>query len=130
MENHLGELWALLSRSPPGPVPRSGDVRRLGLARERLSAAGIDCVYLDGRTRGRQRVIESFRAGEAPVFLISLKAGGSGLNLVEAGYCFLLDPWWNPAVEVQAIDRAHRIGQTGTVMVYRLVAERTIEQLA
>jgi len=62
------------------------------------------------------------------VFLISLKAGGFGLNLTEADYCFLLDPWWNPATEAQAVDRAHRIGQTRTVMVYRLIAADTIEQ--
>jgi SNF2 family DNA or RNA helicase len=61
------------------------------------------------------------------VFLISLKAGGFGLNLVQADYCFLLDPWWNPAAEAQAIDRAHRIGQTRSVMVYRLVSADTIE---
>ena len=65
--------------------------------------------------------------GTDPVFLISLKAGGVGLNLSEADYCFLLDPWWNPAVETQAIDRAHRIGQTRPVMVYRLIARDTIE---
>ena len=62
------------------------------------------------------------------MFLISLKAGGVGLNLSEADYCFLLDPWWNPAVETQAVDRAHRIGQTRPVMVYRLIARDTIEQ--
>ena len=68
-----------------------------------------------------------FKEGAAPVFLISLKAGGFGLNLAEADYCFLLDPWWNPATETQAVDRAHRIGQTRSVMVYRLVAKDTIE---
>ena len=73
-------------------------------------------------------MIERFRAGVAPVFLISLKAGGFGLNLTEADYCILLDPWWNPAAEAQAIDRAHRIGQTKTVMVYRYVARATIEE--
>jgi len=63
-----------------------------------------------------------------PVFLISLKAGGFGLNLTQADYCFVLDPWWNPAAEAQAVDRAHRIGQTRPVMVYRLVAKDTIEE--
>ena len=72
-------------------------------------------------------MIQRFKEGDAPVFLISLKAGGFGLNLTEADYCFLLDPWWNPAVEAQAIDRTHRIGQTRTVMVYRLIARDTIE---
>ena len=69
----------------------------------------------------------SSRTGDAPVFLISLKAGGFGLNLTEADYCFLLDPWWNPASEAQAVDRTHRIGQTRNVMVYRLIAKDTIE---
>jgi SNF2 family DNA or RNA helicase len=73
-------------------------------------------------------VVSQFREGTAPVFLISLKAGGTGLNLTEADYVFLLDPWWNPAVEAQAVDRAHRIGQTRNVMVYRLVARNTIEE--
>ncbi len=73
-------------------------------------------------------MVEKFRAGSDPVFLISLKAGGLGLNLTEADYCILLDPWWNPATEMQAVDRAHRIGQTRTVMVYRLVAKDTIEE--
>ena len=72
-------------------------------------------------------MLEDFKSGVAPVFLISLKAGGFGLNLVEADYCFLLDPWWNPATEAQAVDRTHRIGQTRNVMVYRLIARDTIE---
>ena len=71
---------------------------------------------------------QRFRDRQASVFLISLKAGGFGLNLTEADYCFVLDPWWNPASEAQAVDRTHRIGQTKTVMVYRLVAKDTIEQ--
>ena len=73
-------------------------------------------------------MIQRFRDKTASVFLISLKAGGFGLNLAEADYCFVLDPWWNPATEAQAVDRTHRIGQTKTVMVYRLVAKDTIEQ--
>ncbi|MDO5700854.1 MAG: DEAD/DEAH box helicase [Bowdeniella nasicola] len=99
----------------------------LALVREELEAAGIACCYLDGGTRDRAAEIERFRRGEAPVFLISLKAGGFGLNLTEADYVFLLDPWWNPAVEEQAVDRTHRIGQTRAVNVYRLVAAETIE---
>ena len=94
----------------------------------RLDTAGIANAYLDGSTRQRQRVIDDFRSGSAPVFLISLKAGGFGLNLTEADYVFLLDPWWNPAAERQAVDRAHRIGQHRPVMVYRLVAADTIEE--
>jgi len=101
--------------------------RFLDKARQRLEAAGIDYCYLDGSTRNRAAVLEKFKSGEAPVFLISLKAGGFGLNLTEADYCVLLDPWWNPATEAQAIDRMHRIGQTKKVMVYRLVAKDTIE---
>jgi superfamily II DNA or RNA helicase len=102
--------------------------RFLGSARNRLEQAGITCAYLDGTTRNRKRVVEDFKTGTAPVFLISLKAGGFGLNLTEADYCVLLDPWWNPATEAQAVDRAHRIGQTRNVMVYRLVARNTIEE--
>ncbi|MHB1547306.1 MAG: helicase-related protein, partial [Acidimicrobiales bacterium] len=96
--------------------------------RRRIEAAGIDYCYLDGETRKRDQVIEEFRAGTAPAFLISLKAGGFGLNLTEADYCIILDPWWNPATEAQAVDRVHRIGQTRKVMVYRLVAKDTIEE--
>jgi len=73
-------------------------------------------------------VLAEFKNGTAPVFLISLKAGGFGLNLTEADYCILLDPWWNPATEAQAVDRIHRIGQTKKVMIYRLVAKDTIEE--
>ncbi|VBA50679.1 DEAD/DEAH box helicase [Mycobacterium pseudokansasii] len=101
--------------------------RFLGRVRDRLGAEGIDYCYLDGRTRNRPKVIQQFKEGTAPVFLISLKAGGFGLNLTEADYCFLLDPWWNPATETQAIDRTHRIGQNRNVMVYRLIARDTIE---
>jgi len=103
----------------------TGFLRR---ARDRLTEADIATTYLDGSTRDRGEVIERFRAGEAPVFLISLKAGGVGLTLTEADYVFVLDPWWNPAAEAQAVDRAHRIGQTRHVMVYRLVSTDTIEE--
>lgn len=100
----------------------------LARVREALDAAGIASCYLDGTTRDRQRVVQEFRDGDQPVFLISLKAGGVGLTLTEADYVFVLDPWWNPAAEQQAIDRAHRIGQRRTVMVYRLVSADTIEE--
>jgi SNF2 family DNA or RNA helicase len=100
----------------------------LDRVRQRLDAEQISYVYLDGKTRDRGAVIEQFRSGAAPTFLISLKAGGFGLNLTEADYCFLLDPWWNPATEAQAVDRTHRIGQTRNVMVYRLIAKDTIEE--
>ena len=101
--------------------------RFLERARQRLDAAGIKYCYLDGKTRDRALVLQRFKSGDAPVFLISLKAGGFGLNLTEADYCFLLDPWWNPATEAQAVDRTHRIGQTRNVVVYRLIAKDTIE---
>ncbi len=100
----------------------------LATVRRRLEAAGIEYAYLDGRTRNRTARVNEFKTGTAPVFLISLKAGGFGLNLTEADYCFVLDPWWNPAAEAQAVDRTHRIGQLKNVMVYRLVAEGTIEE--
>jgi superfamily II DNA or RNA helicase len=100
----------------------------LNLVRQRLDADGVEYCYLDGSTRNRPAVLKKFKDGDAPVFLISLKAGGVGLNLTEADYCFLLDPWWNPATEAQAVDRIHRIGQHRTVMVYRLIAKDTIEQ--
>ncbi len=100
----------------------------LSLVRERLDASGIRYAYLDGRTRDRQARVDEFQRDAAcPVFLISLKAGGHGLNLTAAEYVYLLDPWWNPAVEAQAIDRAHRIGQSRRVIATRLVARDTIE---
>lgn len=102
--------------------------RFLRAARQRCTEAGLSSGYLDGATTHRQAEIDRFREGADPAFFISLKAGGVGLNLVEADYVVLLDPWWNPAVEDQAIDRAHRIGQTRPVIVYRLVAADTIEQ--
>ena len=100
----------------------------LKLAAARLDATGVPYCYLDGSTLRRSEVIDRFKSGVAPVFLISLKAGGFGLNLTEADYVFLLDPWWNPATEAQAVDRTHRIGQTRNVMVYRMVATGTIEE--
>lgn len=93
-----------------------------------LNEAGIEHAYLDGSTTNRGKVIESFTSGKVQVFLISLKAGGFGLNLTQADYCFLMDPWWNPASENQAVDRAHRIGQKRNVMVYRMVSKNTIEE--
>ncbi|MCL1897312.1 MAG: DEAD/DEAH box helicase [Micrococcales bacterium] len=99
----------------------------LKLIAQRLEAAGVDHCYLDGSTTNRANVIGGFKKGKAPVFLISLKAGGFGLNLTEADYVFLMDPWWNPATEAQAVDRTHRIGQDKPVMVFRLVAAATIE---
>ena len=101
----------------------------LALARKELDARGVAYEYLDGKTKDRKACVERFQTDPAcKVFLISLKAGGVGLNLTAAEYVFLLDPWWNPAVEAQAIDRAHRIGQTRKVFAYRLIAKDTIEE--
>ena len=102
--------------------------RYLTGVREALEADGMRTAYLDGTTANRQEIIDAFRDGRADVFLISLKAGGFGLTLTEADYVFLLDPWWNPQVEEQAVDRTHRIGQDKSVMVYRLVSAGTIEE--
>ncbi|WP_284227512.1 DEAD/DEAH box helicase [Mycobacterium antarcticum] len=102
----------------------------LDIVRTHLDAIGLSYAYLDGSSTSRQRdaAIQAFKAGTHPVFLISLKAGGFGLNLTEADYCFVCDPWWNPAAEAQAVDRTHRIGQTRPVTVYRLVSAGTIEE--
>jgi SNF2 family DNA or RNA helicase len=101
----------------------------LAIVRDRLRARGIDHEYLDGKTRDRAACVERFQTdAKCGVFLVSLKAGGIGLNLTAAEYVFLLDPWWNPAVEAQAIDRAHRIGQTRAVFAYRLLARGTVEE--
>lgn len=96
---------------------------------ERLQKLGIAWLRLDGSTRDRQAVIDAFQSPEGPpVFLLSLKAGGTGLNLTAADYVVHLDPWWNPAVQQQATDRAHRIGQSRPVVSYRLVAETSVEE--
>jgi superfamily II DNA or RNA helicase len=101
----------------------------LGLLRPHLDADRISYEYLDGQTRDRDERVARFQNDPAcPLFLISLKAGGVGLNLTAAEYVFLLDPWWNPAVEMQAIDRTHRIGQEKPVFAYRLVARDTVEE--
>ena len=101
----------------------------LAIVRTRLDAAEIPYEYLDGSTRDRQAHVDAFQNDPGcGLFLISLKAGGLGLNLTAAEYVFLLDPWWNPAVEAQAVDRAHRIGQTRPVFAYRLIARDTVEE--
>ena len=104
--------------------------RMLRILQRRLEAAGIDCLYLDGDTPPKRRIelVEEFNGGRGQVFLISLKAGGSGLNLVGADTVIHYDPWWNPAAEDQATDRAHRIGQKNTVTVIRLITRGTIEE--
>jgi len=105
-------------------------VRHLELARRAFDQRGIRYQYLDGQTPAGQRTerIDAFQSGDGDLFLISLKAGGTGLNLTAADYVIHMDPWWNPAVEDQATDRAHRIGQTRPVTVYRLVSRATIEE--
>lgn len=100
-----------------------------------LKIIGSECesrkwrfLSFTGETRNRQEVVDHFNAGKAPILLISLKAGGTGLNLTAADSVIHYDPWWNPATEQQATDRAHRIGQEKPVMVHRLIAENTIEE--
>ncbi len=104
-------------------------VRMLTILRERLEGMGVPHHWLTGATTNRAEVVRAFQEDDnASVFLLSLKAGGSGLNLTAASYVILYDPWWNPAVEAQAIDRAHRIGQTQPVMAYRMITKGTIEE--
>jgi SNF2 family DNA or RNA helicase len=101
----------------------------LAIVKNHLDERGMDYEYLDGKTRNRQSHVERFQTdADCRIFLISLKAGGHGLNLTAADYVFILDPWWNPAVEAQAIDRAHRIGQQRNVFAYRLIAKNTVEE--
>jgi SNF2 family DNA or RNA helicase len=102
----------------------------LAIVRAQLDKRGIAYEYLDGQTplKARAAAVDTFQSDPARrLFLISLKAGGFGLNLTAADYVFILDPWWNPAVEAQAIDRAHRIGQDKKVIAYRLIAADTVE---
>lgn len=101
----------------------------LSIIRRHLESTGVNHLYLDGATRNRQELIDRFNNDQSVrLFLVSLKAGGTGLNLTAADTVIIYDPWWNPAVESQAVDRAHRIGQTKTVNVYRLITEDSIEQ--
>ncbi len=101
----------------------------LGILREELDRRKTSYAYLDGKTRHRKEVVETFQKDpHCRIFLISLKAGGLGLNLTAAEYVYLLDPWWNPAVETQAIDRTHRIGQHRNVFAYRIIARNTVEE--
>lgn len=104
-------------------------VKMLQIVKTRLEEEKIPYEYLDGQTTDRQKRVENFQNNkDIRVFLISLKAGGTGLNLTEADYVFIIDPWWNPAVENQAIDRCYRIGQTKNVMAYRMICKDTIEE--
>ncbi|MBP6604020.1 MAG: SWF/SNF helicase family protein, partial [Verrucomicrobiales bacterium] len=105
-------------------------VDHLALIRAELDRNSISYQYLDGSTPAKKRkeAVDAFQRGEGDVFLISLKAGGFGLNLTAADYVIHMDPWWNPATEDQASDRAHRIGQTRPVTIYRLITKGTIEE--
>jgi SNF2 family DNA or RNA helicase len=104
-------------------------VSMLSLIENELQKKGIACVKLTGRTRNREAVVEQFQKQQnIRVFLISLKAGGTGLNLEQANYVYLVDPWWNPAVENQAIDRVHRIGQRKNVTAIRMICPDTVEE--
>ncbi len=104
-------------------------VQHLQLIKDELLKRKISFCYLDGSTLDRKAVVDDFQRKDGPpVFLISLKAGGVGLNLTEADYVFLLDPWWNPAAEAQAVDRAHRIGQKNTVFTYKFITKETVEE--
>jgi SNF2 family DNA or RNA helicase len=100
----------------------------LRIIEEAVSALAIPYLLLTGETRERTTLVERFQAGEVPLFLISLKAGGTGLNLTAADTVIHYDPWWNPAVEAQATDRAHRIGQNKPVFVYKLITQGTVEE--
>ncbi|MCK5727453.1 MAG: DEAD/DEAH box helicase [Thiotrichaceae bacterium] len=126
----FGEILDELLENDHKTLVFSQFVKHLTLIREYLDKEGISYQYLDGSTpqRKRKEAVDNFQAGQGDVFLISLKAGGSGLNLTEADYVIHMDPWWNPAVEDQASDRAHRIGQQRPVTIYRLVTENTIEE--
>ncbi|MCC9165429.1 DEAD/DEAH box helicase [Pontibacter harenae] len=104
-------------------------VKHLEIIRAALNERGITYAYLDGNTKNRQQQVERFQEDEqVQIFLISLKAGGVGLNLTAADYVFILDPWWNPAVEAQAVDRAHRIGQQNTVFTYKFITKDSVEE--
>ncbi len=104
-------------------------VEHLKLYRQLFDEQGIRYCYIDGASKDRKEQVAKFQSGnDFPVFLLSLKAGGTGLNLTQANYVFLLDPWWNPAAEMQAFDRAHRIGQQKSVFVYKFISRNTIEE--
>lgn len=126
------DVWEMLVNALEGGhkvLVFSQFVRQLTIFRNQLENQNIAYAYLDGKTKNREVVINSFQENEnIRIFLISIKAGGVGLNLTEADYVFILDPWWNPAVEQQAIDRTHRIGQTKKVIIYKFITKNTIEE--
>lgn len=104
-------------------------VKQLNIFRQHFDKTGTNYAYLDGGTKNRDEAVSQFRKNnDTKLFLISIKAGGVGLNLIEADYVFILDPWWNPAVEQQAVDRSHRIGQTRNVFIYKFISKDTVEE--
>ncbi|WP_134091466.1 DEAD/DEAH box helicase [Olivibacter sp. XZL3] len=127
-ENVVHTLDSVLSRGHKVLI-FSQFVKQLEIFRNYFDKKKIRYAYLDGSTRNREDVVNAFRTNEeVKLFLISIKAGGVGLNLVEADYVFILDPWWNPAVEQQAIDRSHRIGQTKNVFIYKFITKDSVEE--
>jgi SNF2 family DNA or RNA helicase len=119
------------NQDPLNPLDNAQFTSQLALIREELKSRGVEACYLDGSMtpKARQAEVDRFQGSdEVPVFLLSLKAGGSGLNLTGADIVVHLDPWWNPAAEAQATDRAHRIGQTRTVTSYKLICAGTVEE--
>ncbi len=126
--DYLIELLDMLVKEGRRILLFSQFTTMLGLIRERLQAQGISYLELTGSSRNRGELVEQFQAGEMPLFLISLKAGGTGLNLTAADAVIHYDPWWNPAAEAQATDRAYRIGQTRPVFVHRLICTGTVEE--
>jgi len=126
------DVWEMLINALEGGhkvLVFSQFVRQLTIFRNKLDKHEIPYAYLDGKTKNREEMIGKFQENDGlRVFLISIKAGGVGLNLTEADYVFILDPWWNPAVEQQAIDRTHRIGQTKKVIIYKFITKNTIEE--
>ena len=104
-------------------------VSLLSIIRKEFDARGIKYAYLDGSTKNRQAEVEKFMEDEdVKIFLISIKAGNTGMNLTKADYVYIVDPWWNPAVEAQAIDRTHRIGQENHIFAYKLICKNSIEE--
>jgi SNF2 family DNA or RNA helicase len=126
--DHLMELVEEATAAGHRMLVFSQFVSMLSHIRQRLEAAGISYCYLDGQSKDRAEQVQKFQTSEVPLFLISLKAGGTGLNLTAADTVIHFDPWWNPAVEAQATDRAHRIGQKKVVTSYKLIARGTVEE--
>ena len=128
--NRLVEIIERLCQNDHIALVFSQFTRHLGLVRKKLEEMEVSYLYLDGKTSAKQRtqLVNEFNRGKTRIFLISLKAGGVGLNLTTADFVIHLDPWWNPAIESQATDRAYRIGQDKPVTVYRMISKNTIEE--